>query len=448
MESSFSYSLHHENFEQLAALAAVGELSALEQERLRHHLAECPSCRETYEAFAIVASHDLGAVAADRETAEPANVKVTESDAREHLQRLRSRMLSPAGSPKQGTANTAKSPRALTAHDRSTENGLPRWLRRATVYGIAAVALLTVILAGVRYFRQMEKAVSAERARSHELESAVDSLKRQRSTDRSGSESGVLRSLQDSQKARDALQKSLETSETKNQELLAREQVSEAKLAGAIATAEQLRQQLATTDADRQKLAKLQQESDNKLHEALVELYQARQANAQVAPETQAHDNATLESKNGQPPPDSGSAPASASEIEARNLFGARDLHIVDVYDVAGDGKTKRTYGRVYYVEKKLLVFYAFDLEKRQDHKLAVFQAWGYREANVGKPLNLGLFTVDDRGAGRWVLTVNRPDVLSHIDAVFVTVEPAGGSTAPRGKKVLYANLVGPPNHP
>src|SRR3984957_10770580 len=144
MESSFSYSLHHENFEQLAALAAVGELSALEQERLRHHLAECPSCRETYEAFAIVASNDLGAVAADRETAEPANVKVTESDAREHLQRLRSRMLSASGPPKQGTGNTAKSPRVLTAHDRSTESGSPRWLRRAAVYGIAAVALLTV----------------------------------------------------------------------------------------------------------------------------------------------------------------------------------------------------------------------------------------------------------------------------------------------------------------
>ena len=77
MESSFSSSLHHENFEELAALAAVGELSALEQERLRHHLAECPSCRETYEAFASVASNDLGVAAADREPAESANVEVT-----------------------------------------------------------------------------------------------------------------------------------------------------------------------------------------------------------------------------------------------------------------------------------------------------------------------------------------------------------------------------------
>jgi len=48
------------------------------------------------------------------------------------------------------------------------------------------------------------------------------------------------------------------------------------------------------------------------------------------------------------------------------------------------------TYGRVYYVEKRLLVFYAFDLQNRQNHKRAVFQAWGYREANAGT-LNLGL---------------------------------------------------------
>ena len=249
----------------------------------------------------------------------------------------------------------------MTADDRSNQNGSSRWLRRSTVYGIAAAALVAVTIAGAGYLwrmEKMEKNVAAERARSHELQSVVDSLKQQRASGRSGSESAVARSLEESQKARDALQKSLETSETKNQELLAQELANEQKLAAAIATSEQLRQQLATTDGDKQRLAKLQQDSDAKLHEALVELYQARQANAQVATETEAHDATRI---------DANSQPASASEIEARNLFGARDLHIVDVYDVAGDGKTKRTYGRVYYVEKKLLVFYAFDLQKRQD---------------------------------------------------------------------------------
>ncbi len=434
MKSSFSSSPHHDNFEELAALAAVGELSALEQERLRHHLAECSPCAEIFNAFVSLASNDLGVAAADGEPAEHGSLgDAGQSDAQEHLARLRKRLSelspSPQGSP--------QSP--MPTHGVNAGRKYP--VVQSIIYGIAAVLLLTVVAGGGIALWRSTKAMSAERARSRELQSVVDSLKQQHTSDGSGSESAVLRSLEDSQKARDALQKSLKTSETRNQELLAREQASEAKLAEAIASAEQLRQQLATNDGDRQRLAKLQQESDAKLHEALVELYQARQANAQVAAQTDAHDSASLEA-NSQPP--------SASEIEARNLFGARDLHIVDVYDVAGDGQTKRTYGRVYYVEKKLLVFYAFDLQKRQNFskRLAVFQAWGYREANVGKPLNLGLFTVDDGGASRWVLTVNRPDVLSHIDAVFVTVEPPGGSTAPRGKKVLYANLVGPPNHP
>jgi hypothetical protein len=443
MKSSFSSSPHHENFEELAALAAVGELSALEQERLRHHLAECPQCAEIFDAFASMASNDLGVAAADRESAEPANV--TEPEAREHLTRLRERMRADGSGL---VLQPPPHPTPVKTTDAASRNGFRPWLRRSAVFGVAAAALLAAAVAGAGYFRRMEKAVSAERARSHELQSVVDSLKPQRTNDRSGADGAVLRSLEESQKARDSLQKSLTASEAKNEELLARERASEAKLAGAIATAEQLRHQLATTDGDRQRLAKLQQDSDAKLHEALVELYQARQT-VQTAANDQSHQDVSLEAFE-QPASTTGAAPVSPSEVEARNLFGARDLHIVDVYDVTGDGQTKRTYGRVYYVEKKLLVFYAFDLQKRQNFskRLAVFQAWGYREANVGKPLNLGLFSVDDSGASRWVLTVNRPDVLSHIDAVFVTVEPPGGSTAPRGKKVLYANLVGPPNHP
>src|SRR5260370_1148935 len=93
MKSSFSSWPQHENFEELAALAAVGELSALELERLRHHLAECSRCRDAYEAFADVASNDLGVAAAARESIEdfgPADAD--ETQAREHLERLRNRL--------------------------------------------------------------------------------------------------------------------------------------------------------------------------------------------------------------------------------------------------------------------------------------------------------------------------------------------------------------------
>jgi hypothetical protein len=36
-------------------------------------------------------------------------------------------------------------------------------------------------------------------------------------------------------------------------------------------------------------------------------------------------------------------------DAEAKQLFGARNLHIVDVYDVDNKGNTRRSYGRVYY---------------------------------------------------------------------------------------------------
>jgi hypothetical protein len=435
MKSSFSPDSHSERFEELAALAAVGELNPLELERLRNHLEECPSCMEMYTAFADVASNDLGVAFADRESIEDV-VLGDETNAREHLALFRSRLKTEASRLYAVSKESREDVRASSGDEESHTR--PQAFRRA-VYGIAAAILLTgSVTSGIAVWRAA-KNVAAERVRSRELQSVVDSLKRDKSHERAAPDNAVVRSLEESQRARDILQESLKASEAKNNELLAGEKGSQEKLAGAIANVEQLRQQIAANDGDRERLARLQQESDAKLREALAELYQARQASAQVAMKGENREDASLEAN---------AQPASPSEVEARNLFGARDLHIVDVYDVAGDGKTKRTYGRVYYVEKKLLVFYAFDLQDQQNHKQVVFQAWGYREANVGKPFNLGVFAIDDSPTSRWVLTVNRADVLSHIDAVFVTVEPAGGSAAPRGKKVLYANLVGPPNHP
>jgi hypothetical protein len=137
------------------------------------------------------------------------------------------------------------------------------------------------------------------------------------------------------------------------------------------------------------------------------------------------------------------------TESEARDLFGARDLHIVDVFDVNSTGNTRRIYGRVYCVGRRLLLFYAFDLmDPRRDRKAVGFQAWGFRQPNSSTPENLGMFYVDDASAGRWVLKVTNTALLARIDTVFVTAEPPGGSSFPSTKKVLFASLAGPPNHP
>jgi len=45
-------------------------------------------------------------------------------------------------------------------------------------------------------------------------------------------------------------------------------------------------------------------------------------------------------------------------------------------------------------------------------------------------------------------LKFDDPKTLAKIDAVFVTVEPDGGSHHPSGKQLLFAYLRVTPNHP
>lgn len=134
---------------------------------------------------------------------------------------------------------------------------------------------------------------------------------------------------------------------------------------------------------------------------------------------------------------------------DIRDLMGARNLHIIDVYDVDGKGKTKRSFGRVFYTEGRSLIFYAFDLgNKKASPEYASFQAWGYRETANQSVKSLGIFYVDNQNQNRWVLKFNDPNVLAQIDAVFVTIEPQGGSGKPTGQRLLYAYLNNRPNHP
>jgi hypothetical protein len=135
---------------------------------------------------------------------------------------------------------------------------------------------------------------------------------------------------------------------------------------------------------------------------------------------------------------------------DAREIFGARDLHIVDVYDVDHAGKSSLAYGRIYYVNRHLLLFYAFDLanKAKKNRKPVAFQVWGFRQPNSTKAESLGLFYLDDAKLDRWVLRVSDPRLLARIDTLFVTVEPPGGSNSPKGHELLLASLAGPPNHP
>jgi predicted nuclease with TOPRIM domain len=138
-----------------------------------------------------------------------------------------------------------------------------------------------------------------------------------------------------------------------------------------------------------------------------------------------------------------------SADRDIRELMGARKLYIADVFDVDENGKTRKPYGRVFYTTGKSLIFYAFDLDRETHVKNpGAFQAWGRHGLGDARPLNMGIFYLDNIANKRWVLRFDNPDALAQVDAVFVTVEPPGGSSQPKGKQLLFASLHTAPNHP
>src|SRR5712664_4274490 len=135
MKSSYNSCPQHESFEELAALAAVGELSPLELQRVRHHLAECPPCRESCEAFADVASNDLGVAAAAAHPFEDVSLgDADETEARKHLGRLRNRL--------KADAAAQQLPVDVRRGEAERNHRARLWAYRRVAYCIAATIVL------------------------------------------------------------------------------------------------------------------------------------------------------------------------------------------------------------------------------------------------------------------------------------------------------------------
>jgi hypothetical protein len=125
-----------------------------------------------------------------------------------------------------------------------------------------------------------------------------------------------------------------------------------------------------------------------------------------------------------------------------QSILKARDLHIVDVFDMDRSGRPSKIYGRVYYENRRILLFYAFDLDRSEQTRLLVaFQARGFLQSNSSTTESLGLFYLEDPKVGHWTLRVSDPHLRKRIDTLFVTVEPPGNSKMPHGRQLLSASL-------
>jgi hypothetical protein len=54
-----------------------------------------------------------------------------------------------------------------------------------------------------------------------------------------------------------------------------------------------------------------------------------------------------------------------AHDRDIRDLIGARNLYIADIFDTNEEGKTAKPFGRIFYTKERSLMFYGFDLDKQ-----------------------------------------------------------------------------------
>ena len=453
------HDLNHERFEELCAVAALGQISSDEYAELQAHLDLCESCRSSRKDFLEILHEHLPLVAVEESVTPSSKVAFHDLSYKQRfLQRTR----------KEGSLLRSAAP-SLNSKERAIriEGVLSKpWGSTRLVRGAMSVAaaLLMVVLgvSGFQWYQSREQVVLAT-TNMDLLREELRQLKRQVADPPQLGQSTMnrlpIKALQRSVKA--SLQskvnslrvsKELNESRREHQIALANWTAQSALLREVSAETVILQQQLEAMKGSEQQLTKKLSTVELALQGTNKDLTVLRQKDStnEVTIATQKSQISELTWKlNEQLGTIRRERELLAAGRDIRDLMGARNLHIIDVADVDGNGG-RRSLGRVFYTEGKSLIFYAYDLEKKKNllEKFSL-QAWGERGATrSGSAQSLGIFFTDDRNEDQWMLKYNDPKVLAQIDSVFVTLEPKGGSMKPRGQKLMYAYLKATPNHP
>ena len=403
----------HEHYQELSALAASGQASHAELDDLRSHLQACPSCRSVAYDFTQLSVQALSELAAKR---------------------LRSEV--PAGMAQRFVARAHSEGIDISDEARPNGTGGRRYFPSNLVALGAALAMI-VLLSSFGIFKSKFLRTQTDAPPTAALTSPLPS---------------------DHGKHSDVVAESV----TKEEVVTARKRLSSME---------------ALLKARRSQLESWK----NKNNSLLSQLSQSHEQNAAFERETTARENrikqleAALEKAKSE---DEANMAILASEenlirdlrgtvfeqsealkqqqilaakgSDVRDLVVARNLHIIDVHDRDGTGRSQQTFGRIFYTEGKSLIFYAYDLA--DPHKLNAklsFHVWGERFGSDKPIRSLGVFHTDDASEGRWVLTFDDAQVLAEIDSVFVTAESSQKfAKEPCGERMLYAFLSDKPNHP
>lgn len=425
----------HEHFEEICATASIGQATPEELHELEEHAAHCEACGRAYSICVDFAAQNFTAVDASAE------LSPQEAEQCLNSELFTRRFYERAGregivfsDEVEGKAQVAFTP--LPAFRRKFSWMNPMW-------AVAAVALIgLIILTGYIYRNDfvLSSPASWMSASNHipvpspslvkpdprVAELTAASLKLQAELDRVNAElrkdTGRLRAteeeLSDAQNGRRQLDAARTTLMAQLSDVRGRLADSQAVAAQAQQEAAKMRDQ--ANDADATSVA-----AQFRIHDLSQDLKEKTAAwNQERRLLTLGHD--------------------------VTDLMGARNLHIVDVVDTDPHGGTRPAFGRIFFTEGKSLVFYAYDLNEAKIEKAGYqYRIWARKESTGYHVRSLGIFYADNKAQRRWVYKCNDPKILSEIDSVFVTLEPAKHELSePKGPSLMYAYLRGQPNHP
>ena len=418
----------HERFGELSALAILGQVSPEEYQELKTHLENCAACREEHDALAQILLAELPLAHAEKEP-ELEPVVAAQGAEANFLSRV---------SKESGTS----------VPEMEEATGVSTWWKRFTgllpqpAYGYAAVFLLLAAAGALSLRVWKDSRLDAERfGQIAELNNEMAQLRdkvRDLSSQKRKTPTDVPRATEPQAPVYSGLQ-------ARNQELETQLKTAEQQISA-------LKEQASSSVEQEKQLTARLSDTQTLLDQLSAESKTLRDSHAQ--------DTGTItKQKEEMHELEARFATASDSmerdrrlltaDRDIRDLMGARNLRIVDVYDVDGKGKTRKPFGRVFFTEGKSLIFYAFDLgDERPSVQSAAYQAWGSEGTFQRGVRSLGIFYRDDQKANRWVLKFDDPNVLAEIDSVFVTIEPPGGSKKPTGGRLLAAYVKANLNHP
>ena len=441
----------HDEFLELCAVSTSGQLTEEEQKKLQEHLAFCQSCREALRQFEAVVGQAIPAIAANEqsqneetESTEPGPAWSPDQAEKAFFQRLaREEKHEPHKFSRATDLSTV--PRPLPPFPSPLA-----WRQVWMLYAAGILLFLTLGFYAYRVTAHHSTEVAQQAPPQPTVRTQVSIAPDQISLEEQLSDAGHEREIARAQIGqRDKMIADLRRQLAQQSDEMEQMKAAQVKLENDLRAGDASRQDLTQ---QRTELAQKLDAAQTNSHSLQGQLDSLAQQSAQDAARAKASDSkandltrllqqreTALEQQD----------QLLAHDRDIRDLMGARDLYIAEVYDVARTGETKKPYGRVFYTRGKSLVFYAYDLDQQTEAKKAnAFQAWGRRGPDRQEAINLGIFYQDSDSGKRWIMKCEDPKTLAQIDGVFVTVEPNGGSHKPSGKSLLFAYLRVDPNHP